>query len=35
LRYSQLLKFITPHRRTLVYIVLLLLAGTAVSLPIR
>jgi ABC-type multidrug transport system fused ATPase/permease subunit len=32
LRYTQLLKFITPHRRTLIFIVLLLLAGTAVSL---
>ena len=32
MRYTQLLKFITPHRRTLIFIVLLLLAGTAVSL---
>jgi len=32
LRYSQLLKYITPHRRTLLLIVILLLAGTAVSL---
>jgi hypothetical protein len=32
LRYSQLLKFITPLRRTLIFIVALLLAGTAVSL---
>ena len=32
MRYTQLLKFITPHRSTLVLIVLLLLAGTAVNL---
>jgi len=32
LRYSQLLIYITPHRRTLALIVILLLAGTAVSL---
>ena len=32
MRYTQLLKFITPHRRTLIFIVVLLLAGTAVSL---
>ena len=31
-RYTQLLKFITPHRRTLLLVVLLLLAGTAVNL---
>jgi ABC-type multidrug transport system fused ATPase/permease subunit len=32
LRYTQLLRFITPHRNTLVWVVLLLLAGTAASL---
>jgi ATP-binding cassette subfamily B protein len=32
LRYSQLLKYITPHRRTLLAVVALLLAGTAVTL---
>jgi ABC-type multidrug transport system fused ATPase/permease subunit len=32
LRYSQLLRFITPHRNTLALVVLLLLAGTAASL---
>jgi len=32
LRYSQLLSFVTPHRRTLFVIVLLLLAGTVISL---
>jgi len=32
LRYSQLIKFITPHQRTLALIVVVLLAGTAVSL---
>ena len=32
LRYSQLLKYITPHRRTLLLVVLLLLAGTAANL---
>jgi ATP-binding cassette subfamily B protein len=31
-RYTQLIKFITPHRRTLLLVVLLLLAGTAVNL---
>jgi ATP-binding cassette subfamily B protein len=31
-RYTQLLKFITPHRQTLLLVVLLLLAGTAVNL---
>jgi ABC-type multidrug transport system fused ATPase/permease subunit len=30
--YSQLLKYITPHRRTLLWVVALLLAGTAVTL---
>ena len=30
--YSQLLKYITPHRRTLLAVVALLLAGTAVTL---
>ena len=30
--YSQLLKYITPHRRTLITVVALLLAGTAVTL---
>ncbi len=32
LRYSQLLKFITPHRRTLTLVVAILLAGTAANL---
>jgi ABC-type multidrug transport system fused ATPase/permease subunit len=32
LQYSQLLKYITPHRRTLLAVVALLLAGTAVTL---
>ena len=32
MRYSQLLKYITPHRRTLLAVVALLLAGTAVTL---
>jgi ABC-type multidrug transport system fused ATPase/permease subunit len=32
LRYTQLLRFITPHRSTLLWIVLLLLAGTTASL---
>jgi ABC-type multidrug transport system fused ATPase/permease subunit len=32
LRYTQLLKYITPHRRTLLLIVVLLLAGTAANL---
>ena len=32
MRYTQLIKFITPHRRTLLLVVLLLLAGTAVNL---
>ena len=32
LRYSQLISFVTPHRRTLVVIVLLLLAGTLLTL---
>ena len=32
LRYTQLLRFITPHRNTLLWIVLLLLAGTTASL---
>ena len=32
MRYSQLLRFITPHRNTLALVVLLLLAGTAASL---
>ena len=31
-QYTQLLKHITPHRNTLVLIVLLLLAGTAINL---
>ncbi len=30
--YSQLLKYITPHRRTLLAVIALLLAGTAVTL---
>ena len=30
--YSQLLSYITPHRRTLLAVVALLLAGTAVTL---
>jgi ABC-type multidrug transport system fused ATPase/permease subunit len=30
--YKQLLNYITPHRNTLVLIVLLLLAGTAINL---
>ena len=30
--YSQLLKYITPHRRTLLIVVVLLLAGTSVTL---
>jgi ABC-type multidrug transport system fused ATPase/permease subunit len=32
LRYTQLLTYITPHRRTLALVVLLLLAGTAANL---
>ncbi|MGK2924511.1 MAG: hypothetical protein ACSLE2_02710, partial [Lysobacterales bacterium] len=32
MRYAQLLRFITPHRRTLLAVVLLLLAVTAVNL---
>lgn len=32
MRYTQLLKFITPHRNTLFVIVALLLAGTGISL---
>ena len=32
LRYSQLVSFVTPHRRTLFVIVLLLLAGTVLTL---
>ena len=32
LRYRQLLRFVTPHRNTLLLIVLLLLAGTALNL---
>jgi ABC-type multidrug transport system fused ATPase/permease subunit len=32
LRYAQLLRFITPHRNTLLLVVVLLLAGTAANL---
>jgi ABC-type multidrug transport system fused ATPase/permease subunit len=32
LRYTQLLKYITPHRSTLLLVVVLLLSGTAVTL---
>ena len=32
MRYAQLLRFITPHRRTLLAVVLLLLAVTAANL---
>ena len=32
MRYSELLRFTTPHRRTLLLIVLLLLADSAVAL---
>ncbi|MGD8358315.1 MAG: hypothetical protein PVG42_09700, partial [Lysobacterales bacterium] len=32
MRYTQLLKYITPHRRTLTLVIVLLLAATAANL---